>query len=147
MFEHVGLKNYRTYFEVARACLPDDGLFLLHTIGSNVSAAPHRSVDRALHLPQFDAALGGADRAGGRGAVRDRGLARLRHRLRPYTAGLARQRRSGLGRVAERYDERFRRMWRFYSAASMASFRARRIQLWQVVLSPRGVRGGWVEQR
>jgi cyclopropane-fatty-acyl-phospholipid synthase len=46
-----------------------------------------------------------------------------------------------------RYGERFRRMWRFYLAASMASFRARRIQLWQLVLSPGGVRGGYVAPR
>ena len=38
MFEHVGPKNYRTYFEVADRLLEDDGLFLLHTIGSNTSA-------------------------------------------------------------------------------------------------------------
>ena len=35
MFEHVGVKNYRTYFEVVRRCLEHDGLSLLHTIGSN----------------------------------------------------------------------------------------------------------------
>ena len=46
-----------------------------------------------------------------------------------------------------RYDERFRRMWRFYLASSMAAFRARRIQLWQLVLSPRGVPGGYVAPR
>ena len=45
------------------------------------------------------------------------------------------------------YDERFRRMWRYYLAASMASFRARRIQLWQLVLSPRGVPGGYIAPR
>ncbi|MBS0557492.1 MAG: cyclopropane fatty acyl phospholipid synthase, partial [Proteobacteria bacterium] len=38
MFEHVGVKNYRTYFEVKRRCLADDGLALLHCIGSNVSS-------------------------------------------------------------------------------------------------------------
>ena len=37
MFEHVGYKNYRKYFEIANRCLKDDGLFLLHTIGSNFS--------------------------------------------------------------------------------------------------------------
>ncbi len=37
MFEHVGEKNYRTYMEVARRCLKDDGFFLLHTIGCNIS--------------------------------------------------------------------------------------------------------------
>src|SRR4029079_11732224 len=30
MFEHVGYKNYRTYYQVVRRCLKDGGLFLLH---------------------------------------------------------------------------------------------------------------------
>jgi cyclopropane-fatty-acyl-phospholipid synthase len=45
------------------------------------------------------------------------------------------------------YDQRFRRMWRFYLCASMATFRSRRAQLWQVVLSPEGVPGGYVAPR
>jgi cyclopropane-fatty-acyl-phospholipid synthase len=35
MFEHVGPKNYATYFKAVDRCLKPDGLFLLHTIGSN----------------------------------------------------------------------------------------------------------------
>jgi cyclopropane-fatty-acyl-phospholipid synthase len=46
-----------------------------------------------------------------------------------------------------RYDERFRRMWRYYLAASMATFRSRRTQLWQLVLSPHGVPGGYIVSR
>lgn len=38
--------------------------------------------------------------------------------------------------LPSRYDERFRRMWRFYLAVSMAIFRTRRSQLWQVVTTP-----------
>ena len=34
MFEHVGQKNYRTYFNVLRSLLSDGGIFLLHTIGT-----------------------------------------------------------------------------------------------------------------
>ena len=37
MFEHVGYKNYRTYFETARRALKGDGLFMLHTIGQHFS--------------------------------------------------------------------------------------------------------------
>lgn len=37
MFEHVGFKNYRTYMKLASKCLKSNGLFLLHTIGSNSS--------------------------------------------------------------------------------------------------------------
>ena len=51
MFEHVGVKNYRKYFEVARACLPDDGLFLLHTIGNNVSRITPIRGSRATSSP------------------------------------------------------------------------------------------------
>jgi len=37
MIEHVGYKNYRTFFETARKCLNEDGMLLLHTIGTNSS--------------------------------------------------------------------------------------------------------------
>ena len=34
MFEHVGPRNYRTFFGKTRSLLKDQGLFLLHTIGA-----------------------------------------------------------------------------------------------------------------
>jgi cyclopropane-fatty-acyl-phospholipid synthase len=37
MFEHVGPKNYNTYFSVADRNLKPDGIFLLHTIGSKAT--------------------------------------------------------------------------------------------------------------
>ena len=37
MFEHVGSKNYRQFMEIVNRLLKPDGLFLLHTIGSNTS--------------------------------------------------------------------------------------------------------------
>jgi cyclopropane-fatty-acyl-phospholipid synthase len=37
MFEHVGMRNYVTYFQTARRLLKEDGLMLLHTIGQNIS--------------------------------------------------------------------------------------------------------------
>jgi len=41
---------------------------------------------------------------------------------------------------AERYGERFRRMWEFYLLGSAAGFRARSTQLWQIVMTPEGRR-------
>jgi len=41
------------------------------------------------------------------------------------------------------YDERFYRMWKYYLLACAGSFRARKNQLWQIVLSKGGLRGGW----
>jgi cyclopropane-fatty-acyl-phospholipid synthase len=34
LLEHVGVHNYKTFFEVCHQCLKDDGIFLLHTIGT-----------------------------------------------------------------------------------------------------------------
>jgi cyclopropane-fatty-acyl-phospholipid synthase len=36
-------------------------------------------------------------------------------------------------------DERFYRMWRFHLLSSAASFRTRHHQMWQLVLSPKGL--------
>jgi cyclopropane-fatty-acyl-phospholipid synthase len=49
--------------------------------------------------------------------------------------------------IAPRYGERFRRMWHFWLMASAANFRARKTQLWQIVMSPKGVTGGYREVR
>ena len=43
----------------------------------------------------------------------------------------------------ELYGERFYRMWKFYLLSLAGSFRARRIQLWQVVMAKEGVPGGY----
>jgi cyclopropane-fatty-acyl-phospholipid synthase len=147
MFEHVGVKNYRRYFEVARACLPEDGLFLLHTIGSNVSTHhtdpwieryifPNSMLPSAAQIAHAVEGLFVTEDWHGFGPDYDRTLQAWRDNIDAAWV-----------RLPPRYDERFRRMWRFYLAGSMASFRARRIQLWQVVLSPRGVPGGYAEQR
>jgi cyclopropane-fatty-acyl-phospholipid synthase len=36
------------------------------------------------------------------------------------------------------YDEQFYRMWKFYLLSGAGAFRARRQQLWQIVLSKKG---------
>jgi cyclopropane-fatty-acyl-phospholipid synthase len=50
-------------------------------------------------------------------------------------------------RLKDKYDERFYRMWQYYLLCCAGSFRARNIQLWQIVLSPHGVKGGYQSVR
>ena len=45
------------------------------------------------------------------------------------------------------YDGRFRRMWEYYLLSWAGSFRARSCQLWQIVMSKRGVAGGYESVR
>ena len=146
MFEHVGAKNYARYFDVARRCLaddgPDQGLFLLHTIASNVSVT-HTDpwIDRYIFpnsmLPSAAQMARGCEGRfvledwHGFGPDYDRTLQAWRGNVEAAWPSLP------------DYDERFRRMWRFYLSASMALFRARRAQLWQLVLSPHGIPGGY----
>jgi cyclopropane-fatty-acyl-phospholipid synthase len=147
MFEHVGLKNYRHYFEVVRRCLRAEGMFLLHTIGTNVSCThtdpwiaryifPNSMLPSAVQITRALEGLFVLEDWHNFGVDYDRTLQVWRANLE-----------AAWERLDARYDERFRRMWRFYLAGSMATFRARRSQLWQLVLSPRGVMGGYVAPR
>lgn len=46
-------------------------------------------------------------------------------------------------KLKSKYGERFRLMWKYYLLSCAGSFRARHMQLWQIVLSPKGVEGGY----
>ena len=46
-------------------------------------------------------------------------------------------------RFSGEYGERFYRMWRYYLLSCAGAFRSRQTQLWQLVLSKNGIRGGW----
>ena len=142
MFEHVGHKNYERFFAHLRGLLGDDGLFLLHTIG--VARESH-SFDPWLDRYIFPGALLPAATQIARatdgkfviedwhnfGVDYDRTLMAWHANFERAWPGLA------------HYGEPFRRMWRYYLLSCAGFFRARRNQLWQVVLSPRGVPGGY----
>lgn len=146
MFEHVGVKNYRGYFEVAKRCLPASGLFLLHTIGGS------RSVDHTdpwiaryifpnSMLPSPSQVT---DAVEGLFVIEDWHNFGTDYDL---TLQAWRDNIERAWPTDPRYDERFRRMWRFYLSASMATFRTRNSQLWQVALSNGGVKGGYLAPR
>lgn len=147
MFEHVGYKNYRAYMEVARRCLKPDGLFLLHTIGGNRSVTSTNAWIGKYIFP--NSMLPSITQIGR--AIEGLFVMEDWHNFGPdyektllaWHSNVERQ----WGALKERYDERFHRMWRYYLLSSAGSFRARRNQLWQIVLSPRGVRGGYASIR
>jgi cyclopropane-fatty-acyl-phospholipid synthase len=143
MFEHVGYKNYRTFMEKVRSLLKEDGLFLLHTIGSNRS---HKSTDSWINkyifpnsmvpsAKQITNAMEGVfvlEDWHGFGADYDK---TLMHWYENFN--------NSWHILKQDYDERFYRMWKYYLLSCAGSFRARYNQLWQIVLSPRGVPGGY----
>lgn len=143
MFEHVGVRNYRTYLTKVRELLRPDGLFLLHTIGNDRSSvATDPWIEKYIFpngqlpsLAQIAAAAEGLwviEDVHSFGQDYDRTLLQ-------WSANFERR----WPELAQRYGERFHRMWHFWLLASAANFRARKTQLWQIVLSPRGVPGGY----
>jgi cyclopropane-fatty-acyl-phospholipid synthase len=143
MFEHVGARNHRAYFRKVRELLAPDGLFLLHTIGNRVTQKANDPwIERYIFpnslIPsraQIDAAAEGlwvVEDWHDFGVDYDRTLL-------AWSANFERR----WPEIADRYGERFHRMWHYWLMVSAASFRARHTQLWQVVLSPEGLPGGY----
>jgi cyclopropane-fatty-acyl-phospholipid synthase len=143
MFEHVGPLNYRSYFEIARRCLRDDGLFLLHSIGSNGPPSrpdpwiekyifPNSVIPAASQVAEALQGLFVVEDWHNFGADYDRTVTAWQNNFDAAWPALS-----------THYDARFRRIWHFYLAVSAAVFRSRRDQLWQLTLSPHGVPGGY----
>ncbi|GAA3603182.1 cyclopropane fatty acyl phospholipid synthase [Gibbsiella greigii] len=142
MFEHVGPKNYRTYFNVVERNLKPDGLFLLHTIGSNRTDMnvdpwinkyifPNGCLPSVAHIAQASEGHFVMEDWHNIGADYDRTLMAWYERFQ-----------QAWPQLSARYSERFERMFSYYLNACAGAFRARDIQLWQVVFSPKGVAGG-----
>ncbi len=137
MFEHVGRKNYPVYFDTVQRVLKDDGLFLLHTIGSYLTTSHVDPwIDRYIFpngkLPS--AAELASD-------LEDRFLVEDWHNFGPdYDRTLMAwwtNFDAAWPRLSKNYDVRFYRMWKYYLHACAGFFRARQGQLWQIVLSKR----------
>ena len=135
MFEHVGHKNYRTYMEVAERCLKEGSRFLLHTIGKNDSRpgvdpwiskyiVPNGEIPS---LKQISAALESLmviEDVHNFGPDYDRTLMSWYENFN-----------SAWPELKKNYSNRFYRMWKYYLHACAGAFRARDLQLWQLVIS------------
>jgi len=138
MIEHVGVKNYRKFMRIVHRCLKDGGVFLLHTIGGNVSRMNTDPwIDRYIFpngmLPRI-AQLGRA--------MENLFVVEDIHNLGPhYEKTLLSWHKNFLNawkKIETTYNAMFKRMWEFYLLSCAGSFRARNIQLWQFVMSKQG---------
>lgn len=137
LMEHVGPKNYRRFFEMAAGCLAPGGLVLVHTIGGNVS--------KTTADPWIDKYIfpGGVIPSEKQITEAKEGLFVLEdwHNFGPdYDRTLLAWQDNFLRawpelRNGANLDERFYRMWRYYLNSTAGAFRARALNLWQLVLS------------
>lgn len=137
MFEHVGQKNYPIYFDTVRRVLKEDGLFLLHTIGSHCTIT---STDAWMDKYIFpNGKLPSARELST--ALERRFLIEDWHNFGPDYDRTLMAWWDNFDRawpqLSERYSERFYRMWKYYLLSCAGFFRSRQGQLWQLVLSKR----------
>jgi cyclopropane-fatty-acyl-phospholipid synthase len=125
MFEHVGRPQYQTYFDQIDARLAPDGTALMHTIGrlsppgrTNPWITKH--IFPGGYIPAPSEVLPAIENSGLE--LNDLEVWRLHYAetLAEWNRRFQRVR----GQCAQRFGERFCRMWEFYLLASEASFRA-----------------------
>ena len=135
LLEHVGPKNYRGYMELVDRCLATGGVAFVHTIAGNRARADldpwfDRYIFPGAVLPTLGRLVEATD---GLFIVEDV------HNLgedydRTLMAWWGNFERAWPD-LRTRYGDTFYRMWKFYLHASAAAFRARRQQLYQLVLT------------
>ena len=137
MFEHVGEKNYVIYFETVNRLLSDDGLFLLHSIGSDVTISrtdpwidryifPNGKIPSPMEVGRSIEGIFLIEDWQNFGQDYDKTLMSWQEN---FTKNWT--------RLSNKYDNRFYRMWTYYLLSCAAFFRSRQGQLWQIVLSKR----------
>ena len=124
MFEHVGRKFYRTYFNQVSKMLNDDGVALIHTIGSvNPPRDPHPWITKYIfpggYTPSLSEVAGPIEKSGL--IISDIEVLRMHysHTLRHWKERFISKKKE----VLEMFDERFFRMWEFYLAGCEMAFK------------------------
>ncbi len=138
MFEHVGVPQYRAFFDTLRGLLTDDGVALVHTIGR---AEPPGSTNPWIakyifpggYVPAMSEVLAAIERADlwctDVEVWRLHYAMTLRHWFDRF--------RTNETQARELYDERFCRMWRFYLAGCEQTFRFNTQTVFQFQLARR----------
>jgi cyclopropane-fatty-acyl-phospholipid synthase len=143
MFEHVGYKNYRTFMEVVRRCLSEDGLFLLHTVGSlkTVTYGEPWLVKYIFpngNIPSMSLISEAAELLF---VLEDF------HNIGQYYYPTMMVWLDNFDRhwpeLKSKYGEDFYRVWKYYLCSGAGTCGARHSQVWQMVFSPKGVFQGY----
>ncbi|MDR3573990.1 MAG: cyclopropane fatty acyl phospholipid synthase [Anaerolineaceae bacterium] len=138
MVEHVGYKNYPSYMQVVDRCLNENGVALIHAIGSNQTFTTGEPWTNKYIFP--NGMLPSISQLGK--AFESNFVMEDWHNFGPHydktlLAWHAKFEQAWPA-LKDKYGERFRRMWRYYLLNSAGAFRARAQQLWQIVLTRRG---------
>ena len=124
MFEHVGRKFYKTFFNKIQAILKNDGIALLHTIGSvNPPRQPQPWITRYIfpggYTPSLSQVTVPVEKSGL--ILTDLEILRMHysHTLRHWKERFIKNKNKAI----KMFDEKFFRMWEFYLTSCETAFR------------------------
>ncbi|MFW2532790.1 MULTISPECIES: cyclopropane fatty acyl phospholipid synthase [unclassified Legionella] len=143
MFEHVGYMNYRHYMQIVHHCLVDEGLFLLHTIGGNETTTqvmpwiakyifPNGMLPSVMQIGKATEKLLIMEDWHNFGVDYYKTLMAWHNNFNQHWQ-----------LIKANYDETFFRMWNYYLLCCAGGFNSRVMQLWQIVFSKTGIKGGY----
>lgn len=147
MFEHTGYRNHRAYMRTVRRVLKPDGLSMLHTIGGNRS---RKYVQPFIEKHFFPNSMIPSLTQIGRAAEGEFVIEDVHNFGSDYDTTLCewhKRLKVAWPEISHHYDVREFRKWEFYLLGCAGVFRARALQLYQVVLSPNGVPCGYTSIR
>ncbi len=124
MFEHVGARHYREFFEKVKTLLTEDGVCVLHSIGrmdppGSTNPWLRKYIFPGGYTPAMSEVLAVVERTG----LHVTDIEVLRLHYAETIKEWYRRFMANRDRVKELYDERFCRMWEFYLAGCESSFR------------------------
>ena len=124
MLEHVGRKFYNKYFKKVSELLNDDGIALIHTIGSvDLPRDPQPWITKYIFPGGYTPSLSELARPIERSSliISDMEVLRMHysHTLRHWKERFLNKKEQ----VLERFDEKFFRMWEFYLAGCEMAFK------------------------
>jgi cyclopropane-fatty-acyl-phospholipid synthase len=143
MFEHVGRRHYREFFDVCDRCLAAGGLFLLHTVGYLTEEPINPWYDKYV-MPgvEFPTVANIVDNLGPNLALENFQTWEGSHYDRTLMAWFERF-DAGFDRLRHRYDDTFYRMWKLYLQGCAGGFRAGQMRVWQLVFSRGDLQDGY----
>ena len=124
MFEHVGRKFYNKYFKKVSELLNDDGIALIHTIGSvEPPRDPQPWISKYIFPGGYTPSLSEIARPIEKSGliISDMEVLRMHysHTLRHWKERFLNKKEQ----VLEKFDEKFFRMWEFYLAGCEMTFK------------------------
>jgi cyclopropane-fatty-acyl-phospholipid synthase len=133
MLEHVGHKNYTAFMEAVNKNLTDAGICLLHFIGGNETALTTDAwINKYIFPNSLIPSLAQITKA-----MENRLVIEDLHNIGiHYDYTLMAWYHNFVNsweELKENYSDTFYRMWTYYLMCSAASFRSRRLNLWQIV--------------